>query len=159
MPAEGKKHDASMLVDSNRLHVLEQNAFSPTGEPMCVFVDPVYPLQVHLKAPFRHGILTPMMEEYNAEISSVRVSVEWLFGNIINDFKFLDFKKNLKIGMSSVGKMYLVCALPHNAIIKPAYMETAPLSFLGLTLLPYRTTSNKSNELNDFMSVKVNIHI
>lgn len=100
-----------------------------------------------------------MMEEYNAEISSVRVSVEWLFGNIINDFKFLDFKKNLKIGMSSVGKMYLVCALLHNAIIKPAYMETAPLSFLGLTLLPYRTTSNKSNELNDFMSVKVNIHI
>mgnify|MGYP002260240108 CR=1 FL=1 len=83
---------------------------------MCVFVDPAYPLQVHLQAPFRHGILTPMMEEYNAEISSVRVSVEWLFGNIINDFKFLDFKKNLKIGMSSVGKMYLVCALLHNAI-------------------------------------------
>lgn len=148
-----------MLVDSNRHHVLEQNAFSPTGEPMCVFVDPVYPLQVHLQAPFRHGILTPMMEEYNAKINSVRVSVEWLFGNIINDFKFLDFKKNLKIGMSSVGKMYLVCALPHNAIIKPAYMETAPLSFLGLTLLPYRTTSDKSNELNEFMSVKVNIHL
>ena len=84
---------------------------------MCVFVDPAYPLQVHLQAPFRHGILTPMMEEYNAEISSVRVSVEWLLGNIINDFKFLDFKKNLKIGMSSVGKMYLVCALLHNAIL------------------------------------------
>ena len=65
---------------------------------------------------FCHGILTPMMEQYNAEMSSVRVTIEWLFGNIINDFKFLDFKKNLKIGMSSVGKMYLVCALLHNAI-------------------------------------------
>ena len=116
MPAEGKKHDASMLVDSNLLHELEQNAFSPTGEPMCVFGDPAYPLRVHLQAPFRHGILTPMMEAYNADMSSVRVTVEWLFGNIINDFKFLDFKKNLKIGMSSVGKMYLVCALLHNAI-------------------------------------------
>ena len=105
-----------MLVDSNLLHALEQNAFSPTGEPMCVFVDPAYPLRVHLQAPFHHGILTPMMEEYNAEMSSVRVTVEWLFGNISNDFKFLDFKKNLKIGMSSVGKMYLVCALLHNAI-------------------------------------------
>ena len=83
---------------------------------MCVFVDPAYPLRVHLQAPFRHGILTPMMEEYNAEMNSVRVTVEWLFGNIINDFKFLDFKKNLKIGMSSVGKMNLVCALLHNAI-------------------------------------------
>ena len=27
-----------------------------------------------------------------------------------NYFKFLDYKKNLKIGMSSVGKMYVVCA-------------------------------------------------
>ena len=81
---------------------------------MCVFVDPAYPLQVHLQAPFHHGILTPMTEEYNAEMSSIRVTVEWLFGNIINDFKFLDFKKDLKIGMSSVGKMYLVCALLHN---------------------------------------------
>lgn len=49
-------------------------------------------------------------------MSSVRVTIGWLFGNIINDFKFLHFKKNLKIGMSSVGKMYLVCALLHNAI-------------------------------------------
>ena len=48
LPAEGKQHDASMLVDSNLLHALEQNAFSPTGEPMCVFVDPAYPLRVHL---------------------------------------------------------------------------------------------------------------
>ena len=106
-----------MLVDSNLLHELEQNALSPTGEPMCVFGDPAYPfVRVHLQAPFRHGILTPMMEGYDAEMSSVRVTVEWLFGDIINDFKFLDFKKNLKIGMSSVGKMYLVCALLHNAI-------------------------------------------
>ena len=68
---------------------------------MCVFGDPAC---VHLQAPFRHGILTPAMEAYNTEMSSVRVTVEWLFGDAINDFKFLDFKKNLKIGMSSVGK-------------------------------------------------------
>ena len=100
LPAEGKKHDASMVVDSILLHEL----------------DPAYPLRVHLQAPFRHGILTPMMEGYNAEMSSVRVTVEWLFGDIINDFKFLDFKKNLKIAMSSVGKMCLGRALLNNAI-------------------------------------------
>ena len=42
--------------------------------------------------------------------------MEWLFGDIINSFKFLDYKKNLKIGLSSVGKMYIVCALLRNAI-------------------------------------------
>ena len=60
---------------------------------MCVW-RPCLPLRVHLQAPFRHGILTPMMEGYNAEMSSVRVTVEWLFGDIINDFKFFVRKGN-----------------------------------------------------------------
>ena len=30
-------------------------------------------------------------------MSEVRVSVEWIFGDIINYFKFLDYKKNLKV--------------------------------------------------------------
>ena len=32
-----------------------------------------------------------------------------------NFFKFLDFKKDLKIGLNPVGKIYIVCALLHNA--------------------------------------------
>ena len=57
------------------------------------------------------------------------MTVEWHFGDIINDFKFLDFKKDLKIGMSSVGKMNLACALL--IILLPAYMKTKPQSFLA----------------------------
>ena len=51
------------------------------------------------------------MEAFNAPLSSVRISVEWLFGDVIILFKFFDFNKNLKIGMSSIGKMCIVCAL------------------------------------------------
>ena len=49
-------------------------------------------------------------------MSSVRVSVEWLSGDIVEYFKFVDFKKNLKIRLSSVGNMYNVCALLRNAL-------------------------------------------
>ena len=42
------------------------------------------------------------MEAFNEAMSSVRVSVEWLFGDIVDYFKFLDFKRNLKIGMSGI---------------------------------------------------------
>ncbi len=49
-------------------------------------------------------------------MSSVRVSIKWVFGDIINHFKFMDFKKNLKIGLSAVGKTYSVCALLRNAL-------------------------------------------
>ena len=47
-------------------------------------------------------------------MSKVRIRVEWVFGDITNFFKFLDFKKNLKIGLSPIGKMYIVCALLMN---------------------------------------------
>ena len=104
---EGKKHDAGMLADSNFLHQLEENAFSPDGNPMCVYGDPAYPHRVHLQAPFRNGEITERMEEFNTQMSAVRVSVEWLFGDVINTFRFMDFKKNLKIGMSSVGRLTL----------------------------------------------------
>ena len=57
------------------------------------------------KAEFR---LTQQKEDYNKVTSEVRVSLEWLFGDIINSFKFLDKQKNLKIGLSSVRKMYIV---------------------------------------------------
>lgn len=42
--------------------------------------------------------------------------MEWLFGDIVNYFKFIDFKKNLKIGLSSIGKLYIVCAVLQNAL-------------------------------------------
>ena len=115
--AEGRKHDSGMLADSGLLHIMEQYAFSPRGDTMCIYGDPAYPLRSHLQAPFRNGVhLTPQMEQYNKSMSEVRVTVEWLFKDIASYFKFMDFKKNLKIGLSSVGKLYIVSALLRNAL-------------------------------------------
>ena len=105
-----------MLRDSQLLQSLEMFAFDRRGQPMCIYGDPAYPLRIHLQAPFRNAARTPQMEAFNTGMSAVRTSVEWLFGDIINYFKFLDFKKNLKVGLSSVGKMYVVCALLRNAL-------------------------------------------
>ena len=100
-----------MLADPGTLNDMGNFAFSPAGQPMCIYGDPPYPLWIYLQAPYRQGRLTQQMEDYNKVMSEVRVSVEWLFGDMINSFTFLDYKKNLKIGLSSVGKMYIVCAL------------------------------------------------
>ncbi|KAK3715611.1 hypothetical protein QZH41_009029 [Actinostola sp. cb2023] len=119
---EGKKHDAAMLVDSNLLHELQANA---------IYGDPAYPLGLHLQAPFRQAALTPAMQDYNAAMSSVRISVEWLFGDVINYFKFMDF------GMSSVGKMYIVCALLHNALTCLYGNKTSEFFYLDPPSLQY----------------------
>ena len=105
------------MLDMSGLYAdLTQFAFSPTGQEMCIYGDPAYPLRIHLQCPFRHGVLTRQMEEFNTSMSSVRTSVEWLFGDIVNYFKFIDYKKSLKIGLSHVGKMYTVFALLQNAL-------------------------------------------
>lgn len=114
-PYEGRKHDSSMLHESNLLTDLRRVAWTNAGDPLCIYGDPAYPLNVHLQTPYRGANLTADMGRYNKAMSEVRVSVEWLFGNISNFFKFIDFKKQLKVGLSAVGKMYLVCALLENA--------------------------------------------
>jgi len=43
------------------------------------------------------------------------VCVELLFGNICNYFKFIDFKRQRKVHLNAVRKMYFVCALLENA--------------------------------------------
>ena len=49
--------------------------------------------------------------DWNKAMSQVRIQVEWMFGGITNYFKFLDFKKNMKVQLSAVGKIYIVCNL------------------------------------------------
>ena len=96
-----------MLADSGLMRDLERYAFSPfSGDPMALYGDLAYPLRVHLIVPYRAAGISPQMEEFNKCMSTVRVSVEWLFGDIINFFKFADFKKTQKISLSAVGKMY-----------------------------------------------------
>ena len=99
-----------MLADSGVYNELATNSFDPAGHPLCLYGDPAYPLRVHLQAPFKNAVLTQQMEDFNNSMSALRSSVEWLFSDVINDFTFFDFKKNLKIGLSSVGKMHVVSA-------------------------------------------------
>ena len=40
----------------------------------------------------------------------------WELNDVATSWKFIDFKKNLKTGLSSVGRMYLVCAILRNAL-------------------------------------------
>ena len=113
-PYEGRRHDSTMLYQSGLLTELQANAVV-NGNPLCIYGDPAYPLSVHLQAPFLTPNLTADQRAYNKEMSKVRVSVEWLFGNVKNYFKYIDYHKMLKIGLSAVGKQFIVCGLLQNA--------------------------------------------
>ena len=78
---------------------------------------PCLPSSPSVDGPYREAdvlVVTPEMRAFNTAMSEVRVSVEWLFGDIAEYFKFIDYKKNLKLGMSAVAKQYIVSALFRN---------------------------------------------
>lgn len=95
---KSRRHDAGMLDESGLLTDLQRHCHTTHGEQLCIYGDSAYPLRPELMCPFREGDygrpLTPRMLAFNTAMSSVRVSVEWLFGDITNYFRFIDFKKN-----------------------------------------------------------------
>jgi hypothetical protein len=80
----------------------------------CLYGDPGYSTSTRLMAPFKGALLDRHQLEFNARMSAVRVSVEWTFGNIVALWAFLDFKKNLKVGLSPVGTLYKLGVLLTN---------------------------------------------
>ena len=113
-PYEGRRHDSIMLDESSLLNDLRRFAWH-NHQPLCIYGDPAYQLS-HLQVPYRQAQNNQDMISYNKAMGDVRVTVEWLFGNIKNYFKFTDFKKEMKLCLSrTVGKVYALCALLQNA--------------------------------------------
>ena len=50
-------------------------------------------MRPQLQTPLRGLHLTPLQWQFNPAMSTVRASVEWVFGDIINYFSLLDLKK------------------------------------------------------------------
>ena len=93
---------------SGLLPQLEQYSVSPTGDILCKYGDPAYPHRLQLQCPYqRRAKLTEEQQAFNQSMSKAWVSVEWNFGDILNYFKFTDFKKSLKISLSSLAKFIL----------------------------------------------------
>ena len=75
-----------MLKDSILLDLLQLYADPPLGDSFCLYGDPAYPLRIRLQAPLKARALTPLMMGFSKSMSTVRVSVEWLFNDIATYF-------------------------------------------------------------------------
>ena len=96
---------ACTYIDLGLLNQLQQYSFGQNQRPLCIYGDPVYPLRVHLQVGFKGARLSQQQVDWNTRMSEVRVSVEWIFGDIITYFKFLEFKKK----SSSWENVYCMC--------------------------------------------------
>ena len=65
-------------------------------------------MRAQLQNSFRGAQITEGQNLWNKAMSKVRNSVEWVFGDIVNYFKFVDFHKTSKVQVSAAGKIYMV---------------------------------------------------
>ena len=87
-PVEGRRHDAFLLTDSGLLPQLEANMDRPNPVPgspavYSLYGDPAYPLHAHLLRPHRGRNLPAAEQQFNSEMSAVRVAVELEFERIL----------------------------------------------------------------------------
>ena len=95
-PIEGRRHDTFIFRESGLADKLRR-VQRPNGEPYVIYGDPAYGLDLNMLSRFKGANLTAEQQELNRCMRKVRVSVEWGFGKITQNFAFLGFKKNLKI--------------------------------------------------------------
>ncbi|XP_072142310.1 uncharacterized protein [Dermacentor andersoni] len=107
----GSKHDAGNFGISNVYSKLESLV---QGHNYCIHGDPAYPLRPLLLKPYGSVSLTPEPCAFNKAMSSVRQAVEWGFNKIAGLFAFVDFKKNQKLYLQNVPRIYEASALLAN---------------------------------------------
>ncbi|DAZ96067.1 TPA: LOW QUALITY PROTEIN: hypothetical protein N0F65_005845, partial [Lagenidium giganteum] len=104
-PIPASRHDAFMLSRSN----LQREARS---KHLGFYGDPTYGKQDHILCPFKGASLSTEQELFNAQMSDVRVCVEfWTADTVLG---VCDFAKNRKLYLQSVGKLYAVAAILTN---------------------------------------------
>nr|CAI5849524.1 unnamed protein product [Callosobruchus analis] len=91
-PFEGRRHDAGILRESGLYGQLEDTTVFPDAH-FVIYGDQAYGIRELILCPFPGLNLNPAQEMFNNSMSTVREAVEWIFGKVVAEFAFVDFKK------------------------------------------------------------------
>jgi nuclease HARBI1 len=80
----------------------------------CIYGDGAYVLRPGLQVGFSPLNASPEQLLYNAEMSAVRVAVEWSYKDVKAMWTTQDFKRKLKVRQSSVAVLYILSVLLWN---------------------------------------------
>ena len=96
--SEGRKHDSGVLADFGLLHHLQLHATSPWGRPMWILG--IWHILQGCNFKGRPKML--FWHQRCKHSTPLWVTLELLWRGHMKLFKFIDYKKNLKIGLSRV---------------------------------------------------------
>ena len=113
-PYSGRRNDAFLVTNSelnNRL------AAAQAGRPVQykIYGDAAYSITSHISRGYGGVNVTAAQREWNRQMSSARICVEWGFGKVVKQFAFIDHAADLKLFLQQIGKLYMVAVLCTNA--------------------------------------------
>lgn len=119
-PEPGFKTDTMVWRDCMVRHELEaimQARVARGLNRLFLYADKIYSTGELIKAAFsrRQGNLQDWMVRENRIMSGVRIGVEWTFGLVIGQSKYISFAKGQQLQKVSVPKFYYVAVLLSNA--------------------------------------------
>ena len=106
-PWPAQTHNARMFCESHLMEEFED--IMPANAPTAVYAlygDLAYAQSIYLLGGFWKPPAGSHEAMFNRHMSSVQITVEWGFGDIINKWKFLDFRSVMKIFEMPVGEFY-----------------------------------------------------
>ena len=112
-PIHGRRHDSYML-DQSRLVRVMRRCCRLAGKTYQLYGDPAYPQSPWIGGPFRHADLDHAETQFNALMSSTRISNEWGFGRVKLLWAYLDFENGQKIYLNDVKKYWPVAQILTN---------------------------------------------
>ena len=106
-PWPSKTHDAHMLHDLGLIEKLEANM--PTngnGMVYAMYGDLAYAQSIYLLGGFQKPPTGSDEALFNRQMSSVQITVEWGFRDVVEKWKFLDFCSAMKIFEMPIAEFY-----------------------------------------------------
>ena len=106
-PWPAQTHDARMLRESQLMEELADiMPANGASEVYALYGDLAYAQSIYLLGGFRKPPVGSDEALFNRQMSSVRITVEWGSGDIVDKWKFLDFRSAMKIFEMPVGEFY-----------------------------------------------------
>ena len=106
-PWLAQTHDTRMLRESHLMEELEDiMAANGAAAVYALYGNLAYAQSIYLLGGFRKPPACSDEAMFNRHKGSVRITVEWGFGDIVNKWKFLDFRSAMKIFEMPAGEFY-----------------------------------------------------
>ncbi|XP_055342334.1 uncharacterized protein LOC129590913, partial [Paramacrobiotus metropolitanus] len=112
---EGSMHDSRLFAESNFLQQFRDKQAN-FQQKYYIYGDSGHGRKDLLIKPFSQveAASNPLKEALNEAMSTVRESVEWGFKEVVKEFAFVDFKKQMKIFENPVNKIFRIAVLLTN---------------------------------------------